>query len=272
MSQDLHGTYAIEHNTTKVGQLTVSAAGIRTRFQAECVVVTGEVLRLNLLVGEVYIPLGVVLPSGDKLLFDKRYSRFELQTKGITAIHGVRLVGIGQAAPAPPTPAKKDPEPTAEPEPTQKPEEPEAEPAIKPQILIPPVTPVSGPAPEPTEPPPDNNPIYTDETRFTASSPVADEDLDDIDPYPAARPSIAPAPDWSPCPDPAALFTDSNLMAAGARLKEAMTRSVGEYIELAVPFDAGKPFPLMPIFCHGVATDISGRAHLVFRVRDGVLL
>ncbi|MCL2842331.1 MAG: hypothetical protein FWE28_02535 [Oscillospiraceae bacterium] len=295
MNQELHGTYAIEHNHTKVGQLTVSAAGIRTHFQAECVVVTGEVLRLALLVGEQYIPLGVMRPEGDKFLFGKRYSRLELQTKGIAAIHGVRLMAVGQHAPPPepmeptagdaapevPSPVLDPaiethaPEPAPVPEPIPEPIlipepelEPKAEPVMETPVLTPlPAVPVSAPTPEAE--PPEGSPVFTHEARFTASLPVADRDLDDIDPYPATRPVVAPAPDWSPCPNPAALFTDPNLIAAGRRLKEARTRPMGAHTELAVPFDTGKPFPLMPIFCLGQVTDINGQAHLVFQVKDG---
>jgi len=278
MNQELHGEYAIEHSGTKVGQLTVSAAGIRTSFQAQCVMATGEVLRLTLLVGEQYIPLGVMLPNRDKLLFEKRYSRLELQTKGVTAIHGVRLMAAGQTPP-PPKPTVEDTVPSTP--------APAPEPAVETLVSIPePAIETLAPAPEPEpiiEPSdhhwesvrilPDNRAIYTHEARIAASPlPVADEDLDDINPYPTAQAVPASIPNWIPCSDPAALFTDPHLTAAGNRIREAMTRPQVDHIELAVPFDTGEPFPLMPIFCLGEVTDIGGRAHLVFQIKDGEII
>ena len=276
MTQELHGEYVIEHNSTKVGNLIVSQSGIRTTFKAECVVATAQILRLTILVGEQYIPLGVMRPEGDKLHFEKRYSRNELQTKSITTIHGAKLISIDQPAPEP-TPAplpeattRLESAPESIPKPTPAPE-----PAPTP-------TPEAEVRPEPTEPPiqdwetvrdlPDDKAIYTHTARITIENPVADADLEDIDPYPDTTPAITTSTDWVPCLAPSALFTDPTLAATSQNIQGAMIRERSDQTELAVPFGAGEPFPLMPIFCKGEATEFQGKTYLVFQIKDGKIV
>ena len=91
------------------------------------------------------------------------------------------------------------------------------------------------------------------------------------EPEPPPTPEL-PTPKWTPHPDPGILFTDPDLVAACRHVTAALTRPCGgDCIELAVPFETGSPFPLMPVFCRGEVTEIDGNAYLVFRIKNGTL-
>ena len=296
MLQELFGVYTVESGGTEVGQLTVSAQGLMTRFTCECVVATAEIMRLAVLCGDRYVLLGVLLPDGDRLRFIKSYSKNDLRQKGITAIDACRLVSRHDTLTVdPPNPMA---EPNAEAVPIAETEE----------VVVPQAEAVSVEMPESSTPvfapdsPPDwevvreldsEKAIVTHEARITPPEKpiVPDEDLENIDPYPGAVETVkivlpqkespipestteSPAPaKWTPHPTPGILFTDPDLVAAGTEVTGAMTRPCGDdCIALAVPFEGGKPFPLLPIFCHGQNEEIDGKAYLTFRIRNGNLV
>jgi len=155
-----------------------------------------------------------------------------------------------------------EPEPTPEPETPPPPSEPEAEP------LQDPIPPLHWESIRDL----DDSTLYTHTARVTAEeAPVADADLEDIDPFPISEQEMA-VPPWTPHPDPGLLFTDPDLTAACTTISEAKTRPCGDdCIELAVLFESGKPFSLMPIFCLGQAGEIDGRSHLIFRIKNGTI-
>jgi len=282
MMKELFGEYIVEYNSAKVGLLTVSEHGLMARFTCQCVVATAEVLRLAVLAGDRYIPLGVLLPEGDKLHFARQFSKNDLRMKGLSSIDGCRLITSRDTLTAEPRPMPMpEPEPISEPAPLPEPE----------PIQIPEPTPIPPPEPAPVEdavpnaspdpepvPPPDSTPfpepewepiedlddhraIYTHAAIITADPPpIADEDPDDIHP-------------WTAHPDPGLLFLDPDLIQACAHISGAMTRPCGnDCIALAVPFESGKPFPLMPVFCFGKAEEVDGRSHLVFQIKNGILV
>ena len=299
MLQELFGTYTVEYNHTKVGQLTVSEQGLMTRFACECVVATAEVLRLAVLVGTRYVVLGVLFPDGDKLRFTKQYSKNDLRLKGLSSIDACRLVSRHDTFATDPVPAShaeterfimgaSAPGPLSEPEPVWEPARNISddkvlythtakitvdEPSTRtegtnetPKAVHPPESNLE-PAPEPKielrpEPTPEPKPEPTPKPR----------------PEPTSEPGPEPTPEplpvkWTPHPDPGILFTDPDLVSASAYLKGTMTRPCGnDCIELAVPFEYGKPFPLLPIFCFGTAVEIDDRAYLVFRIKNGNLI
>jgi len=292
MLQELFGEYTVDYGGTKVGRLTVSGQGLMTRFTCECVVATAEIMRLAILMGDRYIALGVLLPDGDKLHFTKSYSKNDLRQKGLSSIDGARLVGthdiftVPVSAPAPtpmPTPepnlvgddahivpSPPEPEPISEPEPNPDPVG-DAVPSVPP-------LPEPEPMPEP-EPIPEPNPVG-DDAHIVPPPPephmeVAQELSEDAVLLTHAAHIEAPeptAPKWTPHPDPGILFTDPDLIAACRHVTGALTRPCGgDCIELAVPFEAGSPFPLMPVFCRAEAAEISGNAYLLFRINNGKL-
>ena len=299
MLQELFGEYTVAYSNWEVGRLTVSLEGLMVRFTCECVVATAEILRLAILVGDRYVLLGVLLPDGDKLRFTKQYSKIDLQSRGLTSIDGCRLVtghdALPTAAPASaptptptPTPAIETiaatpdpitetlapkPEPKPEPQPAPVPE-PEPELTPKPE---PTPEPEPDPAPEP-EPAPQPDPHW-DPVRELGDDKVlyihtAHIPAPEMEP-PPPEPPIAepPTAKWTPHPNPGILFTDPDLVSACTHISGALTRPCGgDCIELAVRFEAGQPFPLLPIFCHGHAIDIDGRPHLVFRIKNGNLV
>jgi len=312
MMKELFGEYIVEYNSAKVGLLTVSEHGLMARFTCQCVVATAEVLRLAILSGDRYIPLGVLLPEGDKLHFAKQFSKNDLRMKGLSSIDGCRLVTSRDTLTAEPRPMpipEPMPEPTPEPEPIPEPipapepepipppePEPIPQPALTPESELPPTPVGDGVLDVPPDLEPDPNPfpepewesieelddrkaIYTHAAIITADPPsVADENPDDIDPYPviaalAPEPEPMPTAPWTAHPDPGLLFLDPDLIAACANISGAMTRPCGnDCIALAVPFESGKPFPLMPVFCFGKAEEVNGRSHLVFQIKNGILV
>ncbi|MCL2569105.1 MAG: hypothetical protein FWE12_06715 [Oscillospiraceae bacterium] len=303
MMKELFGEYTVDYNSTKVGVLTVSQSGLMARFACQCTVATAEILRLAVLSGDRYIPLGVLLPSGDKLHFIKHYSKLDLRIKGLSSIDGCRLITGRDTLLIPPV---ERPVPEPEPIPEATPNEPESVPKPTPEpglILpvedgIPDVPPlVTAPEPNPIQEPDwlpadpnSNQPIlYTHTARITVdAAPVADEDLIGFEPYlvedltgtdlspvtdliaPESEPVFVP---WTPHPDPGLLFLDPDLIASCAQITGAMTRPCGnDCIALAVPFEAGKPFPLLPVFCLGAAEEIGGGPFLVFQIKNGILV
>ena len=306
MNKEFFGEYTVEYAASKVGKLIVSPEGLTAKFVSVCVVATGEILRLAILSGDRYVPLGVMLPDGDKLRFHKKFSSNALKLKGIGSIDGCRLISKRDDLSLPSPPVREEaeiapspvPEPLSPAEPIPPPEtEPESiptlKPAAKPEPIPPPETepepipvpepirkPEPAPPPEPESPP---EPTHSWKALPTISeqqeAPLprfSETDVEDVLPYPA--PSLAvesegdASPQWTSQANISALFSDQDLKTASQTVEEAMTRPGDDYIALAIPFEAGKPFPLMPIFCFGRSEMLHGRPHLVFHIKNGNLL
>ncbi|MCL2562681.1 MAG: hypothetical protein FWE08_01415 [Oscillospiraceae bacterium] len=277
MFEQLIGEYTVEYANTKVGRLTVSSQGLTARFIAECVVATAEILRLAVLVGDRYVILGVLLPDGDTLRFTKAYSKNDLRLKGLTSIDACRLVSKHDALVAPTPMPAPEPKPTPTPAP---------EPAPVEDDNNRPAADITAPTPdldwELVRPLDEDAILFTHAAQIPAPEPlVIEEPVPEPKPEPAPELAADPIPDpapppppikWTPHPAPGILFTDPDLVTASANIQNAMTRPCGkDCIELAVPFEAGQPFPLLPIFCFGKAAEIADRAYLVFRIKNGSL-
>jgi len=227
MNHEMLGEYAVEYGGTKVGKLIVSQAGLKVQFSCVCVVACREVLRLAILCGERYVVLGVLFPDGDKLRFRKSYSRHDLQTKGLHAIDGCRLVTKQDVLPTPIKPAAPEPEsvpeskPEAAPEPNPTPPEPVPEsppapvPIPKPNLVPTPLfIPASAPLPTPI-PEPDNpaTPLPVPDPEPTS----APESMPIPEPIPPPEPTPAPVdPPSEPPPEPGGrepnfIFSDADV-------------------------------------------------------------
>ena len=290
MNRELFGEYTVEYAASKVGSLTVSSEGLKAKFAAACVVATGEILRLAILTGDRYVALGVMLPDGDKLRFSKKFSSHDLKSRGITSIEGCRLVSNLEDISVPKTVPRIAPEPLSpeEPVPDMK-REPVLLPESKPEpLFLPKPSPREGPPPLPDtapeqillpEPRQKAEPVQEPEALRSwkavqqaekppdsAAHPISEEDVVDVSPYPE------PPSKWTPQRDITALFSNQDMVAASQSVQDALTRPGTDWTELAIPFEAGNPFPLMPIFCFGKSLLIDGRPHLVFRIKNGNLL
>ena len=65
------------------------------------------------------------------------------------------------------------------------------------------------------------------------------------------------------------LLSDPVLRQAAEGVTGALLRRRGEETELAVPFDPGAPFPLVPLICLGRPATVGGRRYLIFRLDAG---
>lgn len=78
---------------------------------------------------------------------------------------------------------------------------------------------------------------------------------------------------WTAEPEPQRHFADRELQMVCRAVDGALSKEGRNGMTLlAVPFETGKPFPLMPIFCFGEAIRIRGENYLLFRVRDGAIV
>ena len=74
----------------------------------------------------------------------------------------------------------------------------------------------------------------------------------------------APAPDWAPVSDAAALFRSEGLRQRLRDVPGLLWRREGETLLLAVPYDPRRPMPLMPLFCFARPRRVRGERYLVF--------
>jgi len=78
---------------------------------------------------------------------------------------------------------------------------------------------------------------------------------------------------WIDEPEPQRHFADRELQMVCRAVSGALSKGGKNGMTLlAIPFETGKPFPLMPIFCFGEAIRIRGENYLLFRVRDGAII
>lgn len=118
---EIHGEYSVRYGGSPVGHLSVSQKGLMTEFKCECVLATGEILRLAVLSRNRYEILGVMLPDGDRLRYKKSYSKNDLAKMSLDSIDGCKLVRPGDSLlpdhPAPPEePYVNEPDAPEEPE------------------------------------------------------------------------------------------------------------------------------------------------------------
>jgi len=242
-----------------------------TRFTGLCELSTSEILRLGVRVGEHVVSLGVLLPEGGKLHFEKRFSKHDLRQRGVLRIDGCSLISANHVV-APPASVGADSNPpaTAEPERPPLPDladlpewefietwTPTGDPEATEEVIhvFPAPEPVGDIAPPPAEEPPPPPEI---------PAPFVEADLDNVQPFPQTLPV------WTPHPDPSVLFLDDALASKCSEFQGALTRACEDAcIELAVPLEESEPFPLMSIFHLGKALEIDGKLYLVFRIIDG---
>lgn len=266
----LLGEYAVEYLTSPAGSLLVTQEGLLTRFRCSCPMKTSDVLRLVVYDGNRDIMMGVLMPklAEDSLEFDKKYSKNDLKQMGLEDIKNCRIVGKEHAKSSPPKPSPPPVMPVSKPEPlpipTPKPEPPPA-PQPKPipaPIPTPPPEPVPAPisAPLPSVPPSVPPPII--------AAPNSWNTLETPSPAPAVQDDAG----WTAVFNPGVLFADAQLKTAAGGIAGAISRQKGKILELAIPFEVGKPFPLMPIFCLGRWDEIDGITYLIFSLEDGVLM
>ena len=75
--------------------------------------------------------------------------------------------------------------------------------------------------------------------------------------------------EWEPAGELPPLLSDPVLRQAAEGVTGALLRRRGEETELAVPFDPGAPFPLVPLICLGRPATVGGRRYLIFRLDAG---
>ena len=76
---------------------------------------------------------------------------------------------------------------------------------------------------------------------------------------------------WQAIANPSELFADPELKIAASEVKKALSRTQADTVELAIPFEIGRPFPLMPIFCLGRLVMIGETSYLIFKLKNGNL-
>lgn len=91
-SSKIYGDYDVLYREDKVGTLRVRQRGLMTEFDCLCTYKAGRVLRLMITSGSTRRDLGVMLPDGEKLKFNKRYSKNGLKQMSINFIEAVYLI------------------------------------------------------------------------------------------------------------------------------------------------------------------------------------
>lgn len=79
-----------------------------------------------------------------------------------------------------------------------------------------------------------------------------------------ARPLNGQECDWKSASKPACLFRDPCIQKVLERCGGALVRRAGEQLFLALPYQAGRPFPLVSLFCFARICGIRGREYAVF--------
>lgn len=275
MYDELYGKYTVNYGGDKVGSLKVTKEGLMTAFECNCTCAAARILRLAVLSGNGRSILGVMMPYGDKLGFKKRYSKNDLRQMDINSIDGAYLVTEDdleiqndEVASAFLNLAGGKEPPRPKPEPSRlMPEVPRLRPE-SPRIVQEPIIPVaklqfnSELSAENEEP---DIPTFSDAN--------VDEMEDNTQKDISSERQNENEPDWQEESEPHALFADEELSEFSRGVEGAMKRQLSDgNILLAVPFKAGEPFPIMPIFCFGESMSISGNSYLVFRLKDGNLI
>ena len=111
---------------------------------------------------------------------------------------------------------------------------------------------------------------------------VEDTYIQDINPYPEAVHSIETATwssvesmrppkesTWIAKENISSFFTDPLLKAVGNTVHGGLVQHEGAHTKVAIRFESGAPFPLMPIFCKGEPMNIEGKTYLVFTLENG---
>ena len=114
---------------------------------------------------------------------------------------------------------------------------------------------------------------------------VEDTHIQNINPYPEAVHSIETATwssidrerpskqaNWIAEENISRFFADPLLKAVSSTIQGGLARQEGMHTKIAVPFESGAPFPLMPIFCKGEAMEMNGKSYLVFTLENGQIL
>ncbi len=79
----MNQTFPLFSGNKSVGTLTAVSEGLYIRFFAECSFSSSEVLRAFVACGERSFPVGVLVPTKDKLVAEKTVSKKSLLEKGI---------------------------------------------------------------------------------------------------------------------------------------------------------------------------------------------
>lgn len=233
MSSDLYGEYIVNYERDKVGSLKISQKGLMTVFDCFCDCKTNQVIKLAILSDSGPKILGVMAPEGGKLKFNKKYSKNDLNQISLNNITEVLLLTEEEA--------KLFSEESAS------------------------IFARNGEA----------NYSMEEQERDVGSYPNshAFSDVYKTDTLNSVNKEIEKCSGkWWPSKNPQRLFCDEDLQKACENISNALEKYLdGGLILLAVPFDTGGPFPLMPIFCFGESMYIKGKNYLVFCLRDGNL-
>jgi len=96
MDGDICGSYDVLFDGRQVGKLVVAHEGLMLRFRCSCRLSTREILRMAVRSGGEYLVLGVLLPDGEFLHFDRRFTRADLAKRGLAVIEDCRLIREGE--------------------------------------------------------------------------------------------------------------------------------------------------------------------------------
>lgn len=77
---------------------------------------------------------------------------------------------------------------------------------------------------------------------------------------------------WSAVASVSDLFADPLLKSASSGITGAFIKEDGKHTYLAIPFESGAPFPLMPVFCKGTPEQINGKTYLLFQIAQGQIV
>lgn len=267
------GEYSIYAGSAEIGTLSVTQNGLMTVLRCESGAVSDEILRLAAVTERGAVPLGVMMPEGDVLRFQKSYSKNSMAQLGLQGVTGFILVtpkgpyapeGFENQAQAAEENASDLP-PLGGEEMTENPAENPAENLAEENPSLPwenteNLPEVAGEnVPAPPETPAE---IKAEEKDGEEAAQKPDET--------AAQ--VQGGDGWEPVSDPGALFTDRDIAAVCEQVRGAFSLKRGDLTMLAVPVRGDEPFPMMPIFCFGHNQTIAGREYVVFKIQNGKLI
>lgn len=252
MSNELCGKYSVKYGGEEAGTLTISQKGLMTVFECQCNYRTDELLKLAIRSDDGLKTIGTMIPEGGKFKLHKKFSKNNLKQLSLNGIEDVLLLTEEELAMPLDMPIFVQ---KAGDKGEDKAEE-EAEADADADVVLNlgrNTTPEQKIKEEP------------EREKKREIIPEANE-LADC----AVERAIERKPIWRPSEKPQNLFKDDDLRKAD--IVGALEKSLDNgRMLLAIPFETGEPFPLMPIFCFGQSMNIEGRNYLVFCLKDGEL-
>ena len=280
------GDFPVTADGREVGRVSISQNGLMAVFESACDYKSTDVLRLIAICSAHNAVLGVMIPDPEGILrYKKSFSKNALAEMGFSDPAEFRLarrdeiqsVNAPVAAPgdnhaAQPDNQKSMPDIQSAAGADDPPAGTHRDSRQKPADIKPAKTPAAG-----VRMPPfavaSPQPQKQESSSGNASAPeTAAQDNDDSNEPSAPPDNISDIPDgWSRTDNPGGLFGDPDFAQICHGVKNALTKTSGDLVLLAVPVLQDEPFPMMPVFCFGDSGRIGGGEYIIFKIKNGKL-